>query len=112
MTAGNQVRLSFLFQSYRRLARDIQQVIHHRFDQRYSFLATERFRFPFWVAGDERALGSGSRLGVAEDVNPVIDLFLEFIFVDEPSRERGKRARESQKLVMTSVAARIQPELQ
>jgi hypothetical protein len=37
----------------------------------------------FRVAGDEWAVGAGGRLGVAEDVNPVVDLFFKFVFVDK-----------------------------
>jgi hypothetical protein len=39
--------------------------------------------FSLWVAGDEWAVGAGGGLGVAEDVNPVVDLFFKFVFVDK-----------------------------
>ena len=68
---------------------DIQQVIHHRFQQRYTFFASYRFSFPFRVAGDQRAGGAGGGFGIAEYFNPVVDLFFEFVFVDEAVDLRG-----------------------
>jgi hypothetical protein len=66
-----------------RLPRYIQQVIHHRFQQRYSLLAADRLGFALWVAGDERAIGSRRGLRVSEDLNPVVDLPFELVFVDK-----------------------------
>ena len=39
--------------------------------------------FSLGIAGDQWPVGPGSRSGVPEDVDPVIDLFLELSFVDE-----------------------------
>ena len=51
--------------------------------QRNSFFAADRFGFSLRVAGDERAVGAGGGFGFSEDVNPVVDLLFEFVFVDE-----------------------------
>jgi hypothetical protein len=64
-------------------SRDIEQIIDNGFQQRNSFFAANRFRFSFRIAWDQRAIGSWRRFGVSEDVNPVVDLFFEFVFVDE-----------------------------
>ena len=74
---------SLRLERYSCLARDIEQVIRYRLDQRNPFFAADRFGFALGIAGDQRAGGAGSRLGVAEDVNPFVDVFFEFIFVDE-----------------------------
>jgi hypothetical protein len=42
-----------------------------------------RFRLSLGVAGDERAVGAGGGFGVAKGSNPVVDLFFEFILIDE-----------------------------
>ena len=44
---------------------------------------SDRFGFALGIAGDQRAVGAGRRFGVSEDVNPFVDLFFEFVFVDE-----------------------------
>jgi hypothetical protein len=44
---------------------------------------SDRFGFTLGIAGDQRAVGAGRRFGVSEDVNPFVDLFFEFVFVDE-----------------------------
>jgi hypothetical protein len=36
-----------------------------------------RFRIPWY----QRAVGAGGWLGIPENVNPVVDLFFEFVFV-------------------------------
>ena len=77
------VTRSLRFEWYSRLARDIEQVIHYRPDQRDAFSASDRFGFALRVAGDERTFGAWRRFGVSEDVNPFVDLFFEFVFVDE-----------------------------
>ena len=41
------------------------------------------------VAGDQRAVGAGRRLGVAKDVNPFVDLFLELVFVEKANGLHG-----------------------
>ena len=64
-------------------SRDIQQIIDNGFQQRNSFLAANRFRFSFRITWDERAVGAGGGFGVAEYLDPVVDLFFEFVFVDE-----------------------------
>ena len=56
---------------------------YHRLDQRNPFFASDRFRLALRIAGDQRAVGAGRRLGVAKDVNPVVDLFFELVFVNE-----------------------------
>ena len=65
------------------LSRDIQQIVNHRFDQRYPFFAPDRFGFSFGIAGDQRAVGARRWFGFSENMNPVVDLFFEFVFVDE-----------------------------
>jgi hypothetical protein len=74
---------SIYLERYSRLARDVEQVIDDRLDQRNSFAASDRFGFPFRVAGDQRAVGAGRQLGIAEDVNPFVDLLFELVLVDE-----------------------------
>jgi len=73
------------FKRYSRLPRYIQQVIHHRFQQRDSLFASDRFRLSLRIAGNQRAVGARGGLGVAEDVNPVVDLFFELVLIDKPS---------------------------
>jgi hypothetical protein len=65
------------------LFRNIEQIIHHRLQQRNPFLASDRFRFSFGIARNKRAVGAGCRLGFSEDLNPFVDLFFKFVFVDE-----------------------------
>jgi len=67
---------------YPRLPQDIQQVVHHRLDQRNAFFTADRFRFALGVAGDQRAVCAGCGFGFAKDMNPVVDLFFELVFVD------------------------------
>ena len=68
---------------YPRLLRYMQQVVHYRFQQRNALLASNRFRFSFRIAGNERVGSAGSGFGVAEDLNPIVDLAFKFVFVDE-----------------------------
>jgi hypothetical protein len=79
---GPDVRIRWR-QTYSRLLRYIQQIVHHQFQQRNSFFASSCFRFTLWIAGNPRAVGAGSRLGLAKDVNPVVDLFFELVCADE-----------------------------
>ena len=55
------------------LARNIQQIIHHRFDYRNPFFASDCLGIALRIAGDERAVGAGGGFGVAEDLNPFVD---------------------------------------
>jgi hypothetical protein len=68
---------------YPRFPRDIQQVIHHRCQERNSFFASNRFRLSLGIAGNQRAVGARGGFGVAKYANPVVDLFLELVLVDE-----------------------------
>src|SRR5690349_24574049 len=77
------LKKSIYLERYSRLARDVEQVIDDRLDQRNASAASNRFGFPFRVAGDQRAVGAGGRLGAAEDVNPFVDLLFELVLVDE-----------------------------
>ena len=43
----------------------------------------DRFSFSFRITGDQWAVGSWRRFGFAEHLNPIVDLFFEFVFVDE-----------------------------
>jgi len=76
---------SLRLERYSCLARDIEQVIRYRLDQRNPFFAADRFGFALGIAGDQRAGGAGSRLGVAEDVNPFVDVFLNSSLSMKPS---------------------------
>jgi hypothetical protein len=92
------------FKRYSRLPRYIQQIIHHRFQQRDSFFASDRFGFALGIAGNQRAFGAGGRFRVAKYLNPVVDLFLELVFVDEAvdlqgAEEDGLAAEDCSELV-------------
>jgi len=67
-------------EAYACSSRDIQQIIDNGLEQRDSHFAANCFR---WNAGDQGAVGSRRGFGFAEDLNPVVDLFFEFVFVDE-----------------------------
>ena len=64
-------------------SRDIQQIIDNGFQQRNSCFAANRFRFSFGIAGDQWTVGAGGGFGIAENLNPVVDLFFELVLVDE-----------------------------
>lgn len=74
------------------LFRDIQQIIHDGFEQWNPLFASDRFRFALGVARDERAVGAGSGFGVAEDSNPFVDLFFEFVLLDKAVDFHGVEA--------------------
>ena len=77
------VRFLFHFKPDSSLSRYIQQVIHHRLDQRNTFFGPNRLGFSFWIAGYEWAIRARGRFGVSEDMNPLVDLFLELVLVDK-----------------------------
>jgi hypothetical protein len=55
------------------------------FINRNPFCASNRFGFSLGIAGDERTVGARGGSGVAEDADPFIDLFLEFVLSMKPS---------------------------
>src|SRR5512135_664450 len=63
------------------LLRYIQQVTHHRFQQRNTFFASDRFGFSFRIAGNQRAVCSGRGLAVAKDFDPFVPL-LDRVLID------------------------------
>ena len=73
----------FGFERYPGLLRNIQQIIHHRFQERSPFFTPHSFSFAFRVPRNQRAVGSRGGFGVAKNLNPVVDLVFELVFVDE-----------------------------
>jgi hypothetical protein len=66
-------------------SRNVQQIVHHGLDQWNAFFASNRFGFALRIAGDQRAVDAGRRLGIAEDVNPFVDCFWNSSLSIKPS---------------------------
>src|SRR5262249_12313252 len=65
------------------LFRDVHQIVHNRSQQRNPAFASFRFSVSLGVTGNQRTPGARSRFCVAKHPNPLIDLFFEFVLVDE-----------------------------
>jgi len=53
------------------------------------FFASNRLGFSLGIAGDQRTAAVGSGFGAAKNANPFVDLFFEFVFVDEAVDPHG-----------------------
>src|SRR5229473_2291187 len=62
---------------------DVAQLFDDGQNQRNAILAAQIFCFAFRIAGQQRPVGAGSRLGSAKSADVIVDLALEGIAVDE-----------------------------
>src|SRR5258707_410812 len=72
-----------LFEGDARFLGDVAQLVDDGQNQGHAIFAAPFFRFAFRVAGQKRPVGTGGRLGGAEDADVVVNLALERIAVDE-----------------------------